>query len=204
MALYVKFQKNLKDEISVENAYCYFEDLSKDRQQELIEKHRYWNVDGIDWWDFTYDDVKRIHCKITSFDLGRCSIDLYFEASVSTIVDAIIEQHGETTESRKLAEAAKLEIVKNERIVENAEKFREKCDQYGDGLMGRNAYSRAGVLLGNAQWELDEGIDERFNKALSKFYLDWLRKEYEYLISDEAIRESLISHGDEYSPFNHF
>lgn len=24
-------------------------------KDELIEKHRYWNVEHIDWWDSTYD-----------------------------------------------------------------------------------------------------------------------------------------------------
>jgi hypothetical protein len=59
-----------------------------------------------DWWDSVYDDAERIGLKITGFDLGRrqeCSGR--FETSARGVAQAIVKEHGEGTDTRKLAEA---------------------------------------------------------------------------------------------------
>ena len=37
-----------------------FEELPKDIQKEVIQKHWDWNVDGYEWYSFVFDDIKAI------------------------------------------------------------------------------------------------------------------------------------------------
>ncbi len=50
-----------------------FEELSKEAKKNAVEKMHNLNVDH-NWWEFTYEDAKRIGLEINGFDLDRGSM----------------------------------------------------------------------------------------------------------------------------------
>ena len=80
-----------------------FEELT-DAAKESALAHLYdINVDH-DWWKCVYDDAKTIGCEIRAFDTGRSnSIDLRCPNAHQTAI-LIVENHGETCDTMKLAD----------------------------------------------------------------------------------------------------
>ena len=139
-----------------------FEELSDDAKQKAIE-HLYDINVAFDWWDSTYDDAKQIGCEIHEFDTGRSnSINLKCLDAHET-ARLIVENHGETCDTRKLAD----EYLKDFDALAR--------DEDGE------------VLNGDALYDLDK----EFERARGEEYLSMLRQEYEYQTSEEAILETI-------------
>ena len=145
-----------------------FEELSDDAKAKALEHLYDINVDH-DWWEFTYEDAKTIGCEIRSFDTGRSnSIDLKCPDAHKTAI-LIVENHGETCDTRKLAD----EYLKDyDKITEDGD-FIEEPD-FGE-------------------------INTEFERALGEEYLSLLRKEYEYQTSEEAIIETILANEYEFT-----
>jgi len=144
-----------------------FEELSEDVQARVIEKNCDFNV-NYNWWNCTYEDAKMVGFKIESFDLDRDRyVDGDFTDTAEYAARAIIENHGETCETYILAKdyLAQLLIVTMKHTAEGGD------DEDLDTL----------------------DIDEAFLKDLRREYHKILVKEYDYLTSDEAIRETMIA-----------
>ena len=82
-----------------------FEEL----EDEAKEKARDWYREqggllDYEWWDCLYEDAKNIGVKITAFDLSRSTIKGELLQSPTKICCAIIEQHGATCDTYKLAQ----------------------------------------------------------------------------------------------------
>ena len=124
-----------------------FDELSKEAQEKAIERLYNINVD-YDWWDGVYYDAGEIGLEITEFDLYRRDID-------GKLTKAILENHGKTCETYKLAE----------------------------------------------KWQNKHGEDnqDEFTKLLLKVYLNILNKDYEYLTSEEAIKETIEANEYEFT-----
>lgn len=83
----------------------FFNELTPDAQKNALELQRYINVEH-DWWFMTYEDAENIGLKITSFDLERGkNITGNFVYNAHHTATKIIELHGESCESYKLAVA---------------------------------------------------------------------------------------------------
>jgi hypothetical protein len=153
-----------------------FEELSEEAQQKTIEKLYHINVSH-DWYDFTYEDAKRIGLKINGFDLGRGeSIDIEMLFAGSEVAEGIMEEHGEKCESFVIAKKfdARYKELDNKMIC-NPSKSYESFE------------------------EETEEIDEEFKKEIAREYLEMLRSEYEYLTSEEAIKETIIANDYEFT-----
>lgn len=146
-----------------------FNELDAKTQQVVIDKERYCNVEYRDWWDYTYEDAERAGINITGFDEHFCFGNLIDHAKES--IDKIIEDHGPDCETRKIAERYKLLFLADatERRLEGYE------DDGGDAL-----------------------LTERYLKEILAAYRDILRKEEEYLTSDEAVRETIEANDYEF------
>jgi len=141
-----------------------FEELSDEVKEEVLEHFRYFNVEH-DWWEYTYEDAERVGIKITGFNLDRGdSIKGEFIYHAKDTAEDIIKEHGKDCNTYKLAKKYLDDIIP----IEMMEKFTEKLDE--DKL---------------------EEISEEFLKDILHEYWKILDREYEYLISDECIKESI-------------
>lgn len=142
-----------------------FNELSKEAQQKAISNLYDINVDN-EWWEFIYEDAKNAGLKITGFDLDRGSYCKgEFILSAHEVAANIVRDHGETCETFKTAQSF-LDAV-NE-IQGKYEEF-EGADYEGEMM----------------------DAESDFLNSLCEDYLTMLRKEYEYLTSDEAIKETI-------------
>ncbi len=158
-----------------------FDELSEDAQEKALENLWDINVD-YEWWEFTYDDALSARLKLTEFDLGRgnyCRGE-FVEYAKDTAA-AIIENHGDICETHKTAtefieDSAKLYM-----------KYPVKLDDDGDD---ENEWDR--------DKEQDE-LDAEFLKAILEDYRIILTAEYEYLMSSEAIVQTIKANEYEFT-----
>jgi len=150
-----------------------FDELSDKGKEKAIDGLRGINVDDSEWWDGIYEDAKNIGLVITSFDTDRyCHGKL--QVSLSECCDLITKNHGEKCDTYKTA-----------KDFEN--QWSELVKKYSDGV------NTDEVAEGN-EYDFDNQADEleaEFTRALLEDYRIILRKEYEYLITDEAIIETI-------------
>lgn len=153
-------------------------ELSEKAQKKAILKHCNINVDH-DWWDYTYHDAERVKIKITGFDIGRsedCTGDFMDRAEESAL--AIVAEHGPDCETRKTAENY---LKERSALLVTAEKDEDTDD-----------------ISREAEHQLED-LDRAFLRSILGDYLITLRKEYEYLTSEEQIRESIEANEMEFT-----
>ena len=155
-----------------------FEESSEKAKRNAIE-HLYDINISFDWWDSIYDDAETIGCKIKEFDIDRGSYRKLVCNDAHETADLIIANHGETCDTYKLA----TEYLKDhDKIIDEAER-----DEDGE-LANEYAVDKL----------LDE-LDAEFARALGEEYLSLLRKEYEYLTSEDAIVETIQANEYEFT-----
>lgn len=148
-----------------------FAELSPEAQQKALENLADINT-TFDWWNSTYEDAANIGLKITGFDIDRgsyCQGD--FMASAEETAHRIEKEHGEGCETRKTAAEY---LHDRDAIIETA-----PMDENGDF---------------ESEYTLDKTLDELgadFLRSLLEDYRIMLQKEYEYLTSEDAIRETI-------------
>lgn len=159
-----------------------FEELPEKSQQKAIENYCDINV-NYDWWDSTYADASDVHLKITSFDLdrNRHATGDFYRGALET-AEAIIREHGEQCETYKTAEAYLLERA-------------ELVKKYSDGVNIEEVHEDNEYDFDNAC----DDIDEEFLRSILEDYSIILQKEYEYLASEEAIKETLVCNEYEFT-----
>lgn len=143
-------------------------ELPEEWKKNVLDKHFSINVDH-EWWNFTYEDAKTAGIKITEFDTDRFCKGEFIEDALFC-ANAIIKEHGEECETYK---TAKQFLAERDEIVNTAPK--DKDGEVED------------------ESELDEKLDaceEEFRKSILEDYRIILRKEFEYLTSEEAIAET--------------
>jgi len=148
-----------------------FAELSETAKQKAIESMYDINV-SYDWWESAYEDAANIGLSITGFDIDRGSYckGSFIQDAIYTAAKIILE-HGEQCETYKTA--AQFQIDRDE-LVNNAPK-----DENGDF---------------EDEYELDQQLDEledEFLKSLLEDYRIILSNEYDYLTSEEAIKETI-------------
>jgi len=155
-----------------------FAELSEEGKQNALENLYDINVDH-NWWEFTYDDAKRIGLKITGFDLDRnrhATGELIWSAQ--EVAQNILNEHGENCETYRTAES----FLNNftplfaEYLDENSEHF--------------ESYDREQEFL---------ELEDEFLNSLLEDYSMILQKEYEYLVSEEAIIEAINANEYEFT-----
>jgi len=149
-----------------------FSELSEKSQQYAIDTNYTINVD-YEWWKFVYEDMKTVFLKCSEFDTDRGSkCILTFMESAENTAHLIEDNHSES------------------------------CDTY---VEAKDYLSKRGLLINDApkdengdfesEYDLDNDLDSldlEFLHNLQECYLIMLKKEYEYLISKESIKESII------------
>jgi hypothetical protein len=141
-----------------------FAELNDDQKEKALSNLYDINVDH-DWWDFTYDDAKEIGLKITSFDFDRY-VEGQFTLSADEVAANIIRDHGGNCETYKTARA----FVDEKNAISMPDDDSDDFPEWEDKMLE---------------------MDDNFLKSLLEDYRIMLRKEYEYLTSEEAIIETI-------------
>lgn len=154
----------------IETAVYTFKELSKKAQVKAIAGLANINVDH-NWWDFTYEYAANIGLKLTGFDLnyGR-NVEGEFTGDARETARLIFDTHGK--DCRTYATAKKFVVKMAPYIL-----------KYGDAM-------DTGDLFYGEEEEIQD-IYDQFKKSLLNDYGHILQEEYDYRISDEAIKESI-------------
>ncbi len=145
-----------------------FEELDEKAQEKAMDWYREHALD-YDWWETVYEDAKNVGVAIKGFDIERGAYcEIKFIESADATARLILKEHGKTTETYATTLAYLKEV---ERIDETLE---------GDELE-----------------DIVSDIEKEYEHNLSEDYRIILQREYEYLTSDEQIKESIIA--NEYS-----
>lgn len=148
-----------------------FNELKPAAKQNAIAELSDINVD-YEWWDGTYDDAATIGLKLTGFDLGRGrSITGDLKLSHKDVAKAIIENHGEVCSTHLLAKA----FIDTLTVMEVTFTLSGKTDvDFID------------------EHDVAE-LEEEFEKDLLNAYWKILYDEYDYLQTEEAVKETIIA-----------
>lgn len=165
-----------------------FEELSPEVQQKVIDDNRDWNV-NYDWWQFAYEVIEETWKErgLGTDDHKKGNGPFYFSLDRSWNFHATGVY---VDDYNKLFKA--LNIHETSDMAENIYHNVSFTVQYYGGNSAKT--------LVNSDYLDDESekIVQNFIDALCEDSLDYLQKEYDYLTSDKAIRESIESNGDEY------
>ena len=159
-----------------------FDELSDKAKEKAIEENYNWNV-LYDWYDNVYEDAKNVGIKIDAFDIDRgnsCQIEFRYDET--DICQKIIMEYGENCETRKIA-------------TKFLSDYDELVKKYSNGI-------KTDIVAEDNEEDFDNEIIEletELHHELSEEYLSILRKEYEYLTSEEAIAETLEANEIEFT-----
>lgn len=146
------------------------------------EKAREWYRDGgiyPKWWEYTYEDAENIGLKITGFDLDRNRHATgEFTLSAAEVAQNISTNHGETCGTYKTAEA----FIEDWQPI-----FSEYMDESSEHYESYEHEERM------------QDLEDDFLKSLLEDYSIMLQNEYEYLMGDECVDESIIANDYEFN-----
>ncbi len=119
------------------------------------------------WWESVYEDAERSHLIITGHDIGRGNvIDIFYESwnDADDVAMYILNNHGGGQETHK----------ESRRYIDEIKKTWDPDKE--------------------EEWEYDERAEEwskEFLKTIGEEYLSMLRREFEYLSSEEQLVETI-------------
>lgn len=156
-----------------------FDELSPEAQQKALENLWDINVD-YEWWDSTYDDAWNIDLKIKEFDLDRGSyVKAVFMGSAMDTAEKILQEHGEHCDTYKTA---------SDYMVEYKKLVFYQCQDDADAISERDF----DYIINTPSWDIEtDEIDDEFLRSLCEDYRIILQNEYEYLTSEEAIKDTI-------------
>jgi hypothetical protein len=164
-----------------------FDGLSEKSQQKALEKLWDINVD-YGWWDFIYEDAARIGLDINEFDIDRHIICGDLKEDLLDCCKFMRQQHGKECKTFKTAEQYLKEYIdafKQWLRLQDKEDFEDW--KIVDWLKEFGYSDEAAEITSD------------FRKALLEDYLIILRNEYDYLTSEEAIKEAIYANEYEFT-----
>jgi len=110
--------------------YYKFEELTEVAKQKAIDSLYSINLEH-EWWDSIYADAQTIGCKILEFDTDRgncCKMQLDYETSV---IEAILKNHGEACETYKIAKEYQSKILDSDGNIDAdiASEFKKELEE---------------------------------------------------------------------------
>ena len=171
----------------IETKAYQFEELDEQTKEKAIDNYRHISVDSHDWWDFIEEDLNSVGIELRSFDIERGSFaEIHLEDFYETC-ELILKCHGENCETYKIAE----------RYIKEYDCIKVKIDDLESQDSDDSDEEHLDKLF-----HLDkdlEDLDEEYQKEFSEEVLSMLRKEYEYMISDEYIIEMFDANEHEFT-----
>jgi hypothetical protein len=151
-----------------------FRELNDAAKNRAIERFREINVD-YEWWSCSYDGMAECGIVIREFDTYRGTIESNIDDKYET-AKTVISDWSETTVLHVLSEQF---LLDRDALV----------SKYGEGNP-IDGYAVKEEYLNEYDSDLDD-LESEYHHDLNEAMLQWLREEYEYLTSDEAVIESI-------------
>ena len=91
-----------------------YDELTEEQKDKALE--HLWDLNvNYEWWEFTYEDAERAGLAITGFDLDRNKhVDGTLTHSIEDSIEAILSDHGDKTDTYRLAAEYKTKLVYDE------------------------------------------------------------------------------------------
>lgn len=184
-------------------------------KSQILDDHRYWNVDGLEWWDRVYDDFKE-DMKAIGIEVDKMYFSGFWSQGDGACFEGRVCDWGLFLKS--LGYTNPLFIEHFDKHAEFAVRhcgryYHENCTSfsaefhlpedydeeeflqlYGYGEELRDAALIAALSLPeNSGDALESQFEEAFKDHMRDLYRR-LEEEYEYLTSDEVVLESLEAH----------
>ena len=148
-----------------------FEELDSQTQEKVIESNRTINVNTDFWWQDELDNYKtELKIIVNQFDIYRRTINITIEDSFES-AQKIVNFFGKES---SIVYGAKT-FIRDIKFIE--EKYKD--DWY-------------------KLEEEKEYLEEEFRREISEEILSKLTSQYEYLISDDAIKETILANKYEF------
>ena len=168
----------------IETKVYEFDELDIQTQEKVIENNRTINVDSDFWYQCELDNFKHgLKIKVNEFDIYRREINITIEDSFDT-AQSIVDFFGEES---SIVCSAKIFIKDRDALVK----------KYGEGN------DKDGYSVKEEYWsEYDEEIEyleEEFRREIAEEILSMLTSQYEYEISDDGIKETIIANEYEFT-----
>jgi hypothetical protein len=191
-----------------------FKALTKRQQDEILDKHRNWNVDHIEWWDGVYDVFKH-----DMEDVGIEVDKMYFSGFWSQGDGACFE--GRVDDWSKFLASVGYTCPALIGLACNAWRFsvdhrghyyHENCTSFSSDMVNPDDFTESeldeflvmnspydtdiqnaafvAILKGYDFANLEDELEEEFKRHMRDLY-SRLEVEYDYLTSDESVLESL-------------
>jgi len=159
----------------IETKAYQFEELDEQTKEKAIDNYRHISVDDDSWYEWIKEDLISVGIELRSFDIDRGNYAHLFIDNMYVSCEKIIKFHGENCETYKIAE----------RYIEEYDSIQDKMDNLE---CYKNDDSDEEHLNKLMQLDADlEDLNEEYQKEFSEEVLSMLRKEYEYMTSDEHI-----------------
>ena len=140
-----------------------FEELDKQTKEKVIENYRYINVEDTLWYDFIKVDFNRLGLDIQAFDLDRGNYAKIYIDNFEETSNNIIDEFGDSVPIKQTAKNYIDEYNKIQANFKNDEDIEREL----------------------------EILDEEYQKEYSEDILSYLKAEYEWEITDQAIIETI-------------
>lgn len=154
-----------------------FSELSEQAKNKARSWYRNIGLDN-GWYKICYEDAAQIGLKITSFDLERnrhAKGEFNVIGGAEQCANLILKEHGKSCGTYKTAKQFLTELTK----------------------LNADCTAVDGDDETNVEWELWQDkrgmLNDEFLQSLLEDYSIILQEEYEYLMSDEQVDESIIS-----------
>lgn len=152
-----------------------FDELDPIAKNVALEQYRGIHVEHFDWYCNVIDDAKSMGLVITEFDIDRT-----FEISGDFVEDATF------TANKIVSEYSYFEPVNTcKQFLQDRDELIKK---YSDGV-------DLSKVSEDNEWEFDKECDElesEFLQSLLQDYLTILRNEFEFITSDDVVKEWII------------
>jgi hypothetical protein len=181
-------------------------------KDELIEKHRYWNVEHIDWWDCTYADFK-VSMTAIGIDVEKMYFSGFCSQGDGACFEGRVEDWGLFLPTVGITNDVVVEFIRNHwsfRVEHDGHYYHENCTFFHTDMPNPDGeddewfierYSPYGVddfrsvawlavLRGYDFSSTEETFRDAFKEHMRQLYKD-LEAEHDHLTSDEVVWESL-------------
>lgn len=191
-----------------------FEALTKRQQDEILDKHRHYNTEHIEWWDAVYDDFKA-DMQATGIDVDKMYFSGFYSQGDGACFEGRVDDWPKFLESVGYACPALITLAEQAwsfRVEHRGHYHHENCtsftsdmvspDDYTDDVLGdfvdenspyktdiQNAAFVA-ILKGYDYDKLHDEFEEEFKSHMRDLY-NRLEVEYDSLTSDESVLEAL-------------
>lgn len=183
-------------------------------KDELIEKHRHWNVEHLDWWDCTYSDFKE-RMRGIGIEVDRMYFSGFWSQGDGACFEGSVSDWGLFLGSLGYTDKVLIQHAMDHfsfSVKHSGHYYHENCTSfYADLCTPASAADEDfAEVYGPYPWDtddvrtkawlallnqydstkLEDEFEEAFKDHMRQLYKD-LEKEYDYLTSDEVVWESL-------------